>query len=87
MEEYRAALCALGFTLGAEPAIAPLLDEQWASAWQQSFPPREVGERLLIVPPWETVPTPPGRPIRRLRWYSDMAALHASHRHGSARFV
>ena len=25
-----------------------------------SFPPLE-GERLLVVPPWETVPTPPGR--------------------------
>ena len=61
VEEYRAALRALGFALGAEPAIAPLLDEEWASAWQQSFPPREVGERLLIVPPWETVATPPGR--------------------------
>ena len=61
VEAYRASLGTLGFALEAEPAIAPLLDERWATAWQQSFPPLEVGERLLVVPPWETVPTPPGR--------------------------
>jgi len=61
VEAYRASLGTLGFALAAEPAIAPLLDEQWATAWQQSFPPLEVGKRLLVVPPWETVPTPPGR--------------------------
>jgi ribosomal protein L11 methyltransferase len=61
VEAYCASLRALGFAPGLEPAIAPLLDEEWASAWQQSFPPLEVGERLLVVPPWDTVPTPPGR--------------------------
>jgi ribosomal protein L11 methyltransferase len=34
------------------PEITPLLDEAWASAWQQSFPAREVGRRLLVLPPW-----------------------------------
>jgi ribosomal protein L11 methyltransferase len=33
--------------------IAPLREEAWASAWQQSFPPRAVGRRLWIKPPWE----------------------------------
>ena len=32
VEGYCASLRALGFALGPEPAIAPLLDEQWASA-------------------------------------------------------
>ncbi len=51
---YRASLDAMGFAVGAaEPEIAPLLDGAWASAWQQSFPPRAIGERLLVLPPWE----------------------------------
>ena len=50
---YQASLRALGFSLDIESAdIAPLLDEAWASAWQQSFPAREVGQRLLVLPPW-----------------------------------
>ncbi len=56
---YRTSLRAMGFAVAAsEPEISPLLDEAWASAWQQSFPPREVGERLLVLPPWETAPAP-----------------------------
>lgn len=54
---YQASLRALGFSL--EPAsaeIAPLLDEAWASAWQQSFPAREVGRRIRIMPPWLDTP-------------------------------
>ncbi len=50
---YRASLRSLGFVLPPEEAlIAPLLDEAWASAWQQSFPAREIGQRLLVLPPW-----------------------------------
>jgi ribosomal protein L11 methyltransferase len=50
---YRASLRSLGFVLPIEEAlIAPLLDEAWASAWQQSFPAREIGQRLLVLPPW-----------------------------------
>ena len=54
LTQYRASLRFLGFpaTVG-EPEITALHDGQWASAWQQSFPPLEVGERLLVVPPWE----------------------------------
>jgi ribosomal protein L11 methyltransferase len=51
---YCASLRSLGL-LGApaEPEISPLLDAAWASAWQQSFPPRTIGDRLLVRPPWE----------------------------------
>ncbi|PWU25327.1 MAG: hypothetical protein C5B48_01885 [Candidatus Rokuibacteriota bacterium] len=51
---YRASLKALGFRVAAsEPEITPLRDGEWASAWQQSFPPLEIGRRLMIAPPWE----------------------------------
>jgi ribosomal protein L11 methyltransferase len=59
--EYTSGLRALGFALGGEAEIHPLHDEQWASAWQQSFPPLPVGERLFVAPPWETAATPSGR--------------------------
>jgi len=50
--DYRASLRALGFRLAGDVEVAPLLDEAWASAWQQSFPPRLVGRRLRVLPPW-----------------------------------
>jgi ribosomal protein L11 methyltransferase len=54
---YRASLKSLGFPMDPQGAeIAPLHDGDWAHAWQQSFPPREVGKRLLIVPPWDARP-------------------------------
>lgn len=57
VSEYVADLVALGLPVAMnDPAIAPLRDEAWASAWQQSFPPREIGERLLVIPPWEVAP-------------------------------
>ena len=49
---YRASLRALGFDLDGDAEVAPLLDEAWASAWQQSFPARLVGRRLQVLPPW-----------------------------------
>ena len=58
-EAYVAELEALGFrTGGGAVEIAPLVEEAWASAWQQSFPPRAVGKRLWITPPWETAEAP-----------------------------
>jgi ribosomal protein L11 methyltransferase len=60
IDEYRSALAALGFTMPTgRPEIGPLLDSEWASAWQQSFPPRNVGERLVVLPPWERPPASP----------------------------
>jgi ribosomal protein L11 methyltransferase len=54
-ESYVAGLGALGFsTARGDVEITPLLEEAWASAWQQSFPPRAVGRRLWVKPPWET---------------------------------
>jgi ribosomal protein L11 methyltransferase len=54
---YRASLESLGFTVPrVAPEISPVFDGDWAHAWQQSFPPIEVGARLLIVPPWEARP-------------------------------
>jgi ribosomal protein L11 methyltransferase len=59
---YCASLRSLGlFGAGAEPEISPLLDAAWASAWQQSFPPRAIGERLLVKPPWEADAAADGR--------------------------
>jgi ribosomal protein L11 methyltransferase len=57
---YQASLRSLGFAVSsAPPEIAPLLDGDWAHAWQQSFPPIAIGARLLIVPPWEAGPDNP----------------------------
>jgi len=50
--DYRASLRVLGFRLAGDAEVAPLLDEAWASAWQQSFPARLVGRRLRVLPPW-----------------------------------
>ena len=51
---YRASLRSLGFAVSpTAPEIAPLFDGDWAHAWQQSFPPIQIGARLLIVPPWK----------------------------------
>jgi ribosomal protein L11 methyltransferase len=56
---YRDSLSALGFALGPEePRITPLLDGAWATAWRQSFPPRVIGKRLIVLPPWEEGATP-----------------------------
>ena len=59
-DAYVGDLRALGFRPAAGTVeIAPLVEEAWASAWQQSFPARAVGKRLWIKPPWETADAPP----------------------------
>lgn len=59
VREYAAGLSTLGFPMApGDVAIAPLTQEAWASAWQQSFPPRAVGRRLWVKPPWETADGP-----------------------------
>jgi ribosomal protein L11 methyltransferase len=53
VQDYQASLRSLGFAVESHATeITPLLDEAWASAWQQSFPAREIGRRLLVLPPW-----------------------------------
>jgi ribosomal protein L11 methyltransferase len=54
LRNYLAGLSALGLPVAdGDPRIVPLREEAWATAWQRSFPPREVGARLLVLPPWE----------------------------------
>ena len=63
--DYQAALRSLGFAVESQGTeITPLLDEAWASAWQQSFPAREVGRRLLVLPPWIEPPARAAGPDR-----------------------
>lgn len=45
---------------GAVVETAPLKTENWAVMWKDNFRPTEVGERLLVAPPWD-VPTDSGR--------------------------
>ncbi len=61
---YRAALADLGFGSPArDVAVAPLLDGRWAEAWRQSFLPRPVGRRFLVVPPWHLSARHDGRQL------------------------
>src|SRR5437773_9692567 len=56
---YAAELRALGFaTAPGQIEIAPLVEEAWASAWQQSFPPRAIGRRPWVRPSWERAESP-----------------------------
>jgi ribosomal protein L11 methyltransferase len=75
---YCAALTALGFPPAAAPEIVPLLEEEWASAWQQAFPPRAIGDRLLVLPPWEDVP-----PSSRVRVVVEPGRAFGTGHHGS----
>jgi ribosomal protein L11 methyltransferase len=36
-------------------------DTDWVRHTQRSWPPRTIGERLFLVPPWSTATTPAGR--------------------------
>jgi ribosomal protein L11 methyltransferase len=47
--------------LVADPGLltvetAPLKIENWAVMWKDNFRPTEVGERLLVAPPWDVPP-------------------------------
>ena len=42
-----------------EPVAVPHVD--WATEWRHSFPPLEIGERLVLLPPWEEDASVPGR--------------------------
>jgi len=57
IRRYQDSLVALGFpkvVRGAEVRGLPL--EDWGHKWKENFKPLPVGRRLLVVPPWETIP-------------------------------
>ena len=84
VQAYRASLRALGFSLPPDTAeIAPLLDEAWASAWQQSFPVREVGRRLLVMPPWLAKPAPASLQEERLAVVIEPGRAFGTGHHGT----
>jgi ribosomal protein L11 methyltransferase len=37
-----------------QPRLVEVSSESWADRWQDHFPPLMVGERFLILPPWES---------------------------------
>lgn len=43
---------------GAEPVIRRIEDPGWATMWQARFDPFPVGDRFLIVPPWNRARDP-----------------------------
>lgn len=56
----------------AYPAYAPLIlqmhnvaDEDWENNWKQFYKPMEIGQRLIVVPEWESADVP-GRVALRL---------------------
>ncbi len=51
---------------GYAPQVGRMRDEDWENNWKQYYKPIEVGERLLIVPEWEEVPSGEGRTVLRL---------------------
>src|SRR5262245_17697706 len=56
VRRYLDGLSALGFSPVRDLQVSPLADENWADAWRVHFTPRSVGQRLLIVPPWDERP-------------------------------
>jgi ribosomal protein L11 methyltransferase len=83
VQDYQASLRSLGFPVDSHGTeIAPLLDESWASAWQQSFPAREVGRRLLVLPPW-LEETPRGDGADRLAVIIEPGRAFGTGHHGT----
>jgi ribosomal protein L11 methyltransferase len=55
------------------PEYAPLLltmadvaDEDWENNWKQFYKPMEIGDRLIVIPEWESAGVPEGRVALRL---------------------
>lgn len=48
---------------GVELQLRPCPGRDWTTFWRHHFKPREIGDRLMIVPEWmrDEVPVPPGR--------------------------
>ena len=65
LSDARAALSALE---QANPACAPIhvavgkmADSYWENNWKQFYKPMEIGERLIVIPEWESANVPAGR--------------------------
>jgi ribosomal protein L11 methyltransferase len=43
------------------PEIRPSEHADWVRHTEESFPPQLIGDRFVLVPPWNHDPTPPGR--------------------------
>jgi ribosomal protein L11 methyltransferase len=39
------------------PRLTEVTSDAWQDRWREHFPPIEVGQRFLLLPPWETIPT------------------------------
>ena len=70
LSDARAALSALE---QANPACAPIhvavgkmADSDWENNWKQFYKPMEIGERLIVIPEWESANVPEGRVALRL---------------------
>ena len=47
-----------------ECAVATVQDSDWENNWREYYKPIEIGERLVVVPEWETVPDNGRLPLR-----------------------
>jgi ribosomal protein L11 methyltransferase len=54
LEERLASIRELGLGTVEAPAYSWVQEEDWANAWKAYFKPTRVGERLVIIPSWET---------------------------------
>ena len=39
------------------PRLTEVTSDAWQERWREHFPPIEVGQRFLLLPPWEPMPT------------------------------
>jgi len=62
LRDYLDGLRTLGYGVVDDPEIARVADPGWAEAWRTYFRPLPVGDRLLVVPPWE-IPQTGGRMV------------------------
>ncbi|MGO9607231.1 MAG: 50S ribosomal protein L11 methyltransferase [Candidatus Binataceae bacterium] len=60
IEKLRAAMRAAGMLAvqARAPGVHTIADPGWATMWQERFNPFPIGERFLIVPPWNRKPMP-----------------------------
>lgn len=66
-DEGRAQLAAYRTAMPKETfELKQVHDEDWLNNWKKYFKPVEIGQRLLIVPEWETVPLSKERTILRI---------------------